>query len=116
MKEVTVEAEGSKDSKPSVHEDGNAMAASPDMHNTAMKILRAREAYKSYEVEQEKPTKIEVLGWYLYEFCSYFVQTVLIPLVFPLIISQLQQLSQDTASDWANNHHGLSCSDKEITL
>ncbi|XP_054792967.1 uncharacterized protein LOC129310350 [Prosopis cineraria] len=123
MKEVTVEAEGSKDtSKRSVPHEGNARgkrgmgSSSPDMHNTALKILRARESYNGYDQEQEKPSKLELLAWYLYEFCSYFVQTVLIPVVFPLIISQLQQLPPNSASDWTKSHPGFSCSDKEITL
>ncbi|KAF7809441.1 putative transmembrane protein [Senna tora] len=97
MKEVvTIEAEGSKDSKKAsvVGGGGEDMGASSDMHNRAIKILSAREAYKSgYDEEElEKPSKMEVLG------------------------CQLQVLPQDPARDWAKNHHGLSCTDKEITL
>lgn len=66
----------------------------------------------------EKPSRFEVWGWYLYEFCSYFVQTVLIPVLFPLIISQLQHLPNnvDPVRDWLNNHQGMTCSEKEINL
>ncbi|KAI9083941.1 hypothetical protein K1719_034199 [Acacia pycnantha] len=94
MKEVTIEAEGSKDTSKRSVGDGNVRgkasmgSSSPDMHNTALKILRARESYNGYDQEQEKPSKIELFG------------------------CQLQQLPQD----WAQNHRGFSCSDKEITL
>lgn len=80
---------------------------------------RSREEYGAYQVVQDKPARLEVIGSYLYEFCSYFIQTLLIPVVFPLIISQLQHLSSDTApafASWRSNHPQLTCSDKEIGL
>ncbi|RDY03261.1 hypothetical protein CR513_13180, partial [Mucuna pruriens] len=72
----------------------------------------------SYDYEEigDEPSKIEVWGWYLYELCSYFVQTVLIPVVFPLLISQLQHLPMDPVQDWFKNHQGVPCADKEINL
>lgn len=123
MKEVTVEAEGGQGGAQGggAPEGGKgSMARRPDLHNSAMKILRAREAYNNnnsgYEEVGEKPSRFEVFGWYLYEFCFYFVQTVLIPIVFPLIISQLQQLPTDSVQDWAKNHQGMHCSQKEMHL
>lgn len=122
MKEVTVEAEGGGGqgggAPPTEGGKGTANnnTTRPDLHNRAMKILRAREAYNGYEEVGEKPSRFEVMGWYLYEFCSYFVQTVLIPVVFPLIISQLQNLPTDSLQQWSKNHPGTHCSQKEIHL
>ncbi|PQQ18621.1 hypothetical protein Pyn_03656 [Prunus yedoensis var. nudiflora] len=65
------------------------IGTTPDVHGVAMKIQRASDAYMAYAEVEEKPNKVEVLSWYFYEFCSYFILTVLIPIVFPLIISQV---------------------------
>ena len=119
MKEVTVEAESGQGSVPNTHEKkGKGISsAAADVKNTAMKILGAREAYRdAYEEMQDKPSRFEVFGWYFYEFCTYFIQTVLIPVVFPLIISQLQHLSTDPLQEWLKTHPGSVCKDKEITL
>ncbi|KAG6383087.1 hypothetical protein SASPL_157172 [Salvia splendens] len=70
----------------SSHQKEAAMATTtPDSHNVA-----AQDMYKAGGGAgvEEKPSKPEVLGWYMYGLCSYFVHTVLIPIVFPLIISQ----------------------------
>ncbi|KAJ1431116.1 MFS transporter superfamily [Sesbania bispinosa] len=115
MKEVTVEAEGGQGGAPLGAPEGGK-GGGQDLHNRAMKILRAREAYNGYEEVGEKPSRFEVMGWYLYEFCFYFVQTVLIPVVFPLIISQLQHLPSDSLQNWTKNHPGKHCSQKEIHL
>ncbi|OIW10708.1 hypothetical protein TanjilG_16080 [Lupinus angustifolius] len=117
MKEVmSVEAEGGQAPLP-LPVQGGGGTTRPDLQHRAMKILRAREAYNGYDEEVgEKPPRFEVWGWYLYEFCSYFVLTVLIPIVFPLIISQLQQLPPDSLQDWNKNHQGLICSQKETHL
>ncbi|XP_015963213.1 uncharacterized protein LOC107487133 [Arachis duranensis] len=131
MKEVTVEAEG--------HHGGAAQggggrsgsttsgSSRPDLQNSAMKILRARDGYNnsnntnnnngsSYEEVGEKPSRFEVFGWYLYEFCFYFVQTVVVPILFPLIISQLQHLPTNSLQQWNKNHQDLHCSQKELHL
>ncbi|KAK7263551.1 hypothetical protein RJT34_31143 [Clitoria ternatea] len=81
-----------------------------------MQAGRSRDTKNSYEETGEEPSRFDVWGWYLYEFCSYFVQTVLIPLVFPLIISQLQHLPFDPIQDWNNNHPAMSCAGKQILL
>ncbi|KAL3818307.1 hypothetical protein ACJIZ3_004212 [Penstemon smallii] len=79
-----------------------------DVHNVVMKIQRAPEIYKEYE---EKPTKGEVLLWYLYELCSYFVHTLLIPIVFPLIISQTVPKPTEL-----RNYRGSKCNQTEMQL
>ncbi|RHN41746.1 hypothetical protein MtrunA17_Chr8g0369331 [Medicago truncatula] len=87
------------------------------LHSKSKKVVKSRDNSNEFEGSiGEKPSRYEVWGWYLYEFCSYFVQTVVIPVLFPLIISQLQILPTDPVPDWQNSHHGMICSDKEIHL
>ncbi|KAI4364982.1 hypothetical protein MLD38_021011 [Melastoma candidum] len=38
---------------------------------------------------EDKPSKVEVWGWKLYGWCTYLIEMTLIPVVFPLIISQV---------------------------
>ncbi|MED6206231.1 hypothetical protein PIB30_024823 [Stylosanthes scabra] len=75
--------------------------------------------YNEEIVVGEKPSRFEVWGWCVYELCSYMVQSVVIPVVFPLIISQLQQLSTDDETlrhQWISDHHGMPCPQKQILL
>lgn len=45
-----------------------------------------REDNRTYlKVEQKKPTTAGIWFWYLYELCSYFVHTFLVPIVFSLL-------------------------------
>ncbi|KAL5082016.1 hypothetical protein RYX36_010437 [Vicia faba] len=125
MKELTLEPEPihghghahAQTIAPSEIGKGNSTTR-PDLHNRAVKILRAREAYNGgYNDEVgEKPSRFEVFGWYLYEFCFYFVQTVLVPIVFPLIISQLQKQPTVSLQEWNKIHPGTHCSQKEFHL
>lgn len=123
MKELTVEPEPihghghGQGVAPSEIGKGNSTTR-PDLHNRAVKILRARETYNGgYNDEVgEKPSRFEVFGWYLYEFCFYFVQTVLVPVVFPLIISQLQKQPTVSLQEWNKTHPGTHCSQKEFHL
>lgn len=108
MKEVSAEAESGGSSAPE---------NTPENGRGVVKSVGGGEGYNGYQVmQQNKPSRLEVMGWYLYEFCSYFVITVLIPVVFPLIISQLQQLPSDPLHDWVSGHPTLTCADNEIRL
>lgn len=40
------------------------------------------------EEMEDPPTRPEVMGWYVYGLCTYFVVTFLIPVLFPLIVAQ----------------------------
>jgi len=101
---------------------GQASVLAPQSGNNietrSMRSSKRGEGYSfaNEEVIGEEASKFEVWGWYLYEFCSYFVQTVLIPVVFPLIISQLQHLPRDPVQEWFKNHQGVACAEKEINL
>jgi len=83
---------------------------------TETRSMRSSKSYANEQVTGEEASRFEVWGWYLYEFCSYFIQTVLIPVLFPLIISQLQHLPRDPVKEWFKNHQGLVCAQKEINL
>lgn len=91
------------------------IGTTPDVHGAAMKIQRARDVYKAYAGVEEKPNKVEVLSWYFYELCSYFILTVLIPIVFPLIISQVANGSLASVEGGFSDK-GFVCKQKEIKL
>lgn len=88
----------------------------PDVYSVGVKIERAREIYKAYAGVEEKPTKSEVLGWYFYGLCSYFVHTVLIPIVFPLIISQTAFDPPEPPQGWSKSYMGLECKPNQTRL
>ncbi|KAG4940960.1 hypothetical protein JHK87_044831 [Glycine soja] len=114
MKEVSAEGGGGlgqASSSVPAPQNGNSMQPS------SMKISKSGEVYSyDYEETGDEPSRFEVWGWYLYEFCSYFVQTVLIPVVLPLMISQLQNLPMDPVRVWFKSHQGRACAAKEINL
>lgn len=88
----------------------------PDVHGESKKIQRAVEDYTAYGGIQDKPTKGEVMLWYLYGLCSYFVHTVLIPIVFPLIISQTVSPPPPPRQGWLMSYKGLKCKQSEMLL
>ncbi|KAH0974609.1 hypothetical protein GBA52_016508 [Prunus armeniaca] len=91
------------------------IGTTPDVHGAGMKIQRARDVYKAYAGVEEKPNKVEVLSWYFYELCSYFILTVLIPIVFPLIISQVAN-GPLASVEGGFSDKGFVCKQKEIRL
>lgn len=95
-------------------EEDIASYSTPDVHSASMKIQRAREAYKEYAGHEEKPQKVEVLSWYFYELCSHFILTVLVPIVFPLILTQIVKLPESW--DDLSTKSGATCTHKEINL
>lgn len=97
-----------------VEEEDIASYSTHDVHGASVKIQRAREAYKAYARVEEKPKKVEVLSWYFYELCSHFVLTVLVPIVFPLILSQIIKLPESW--DALSAKSGATCTHKEINL
>ncbi|XP_042033829.1 uncharacterized protein LOC121780323 [Salvia splendens] len=92
-----------------------AMATTtPDSHNVA-----AQDMYKAGGGGgglEEKPSKAEVLGWYMYGLCSYFVHTVLIPIVFPLIISQTVSDPPPPPQGWERSYQNVTCKHTEMLL
>ncbi|KAI3418533.1 uncharacterized protein J3R85_013740 [Psidium guajava] len=94
----------------------NDIEATPDVHGTGMKIERAKEAYAEHLSIEEKPSKAEVYSWYLYELCSYFIQTALVPIVFPLVISQIFKRVPPPAQGLGRSFGGLACKEQEMML
>ena len=97
-----------------VREDEEDMAT-PDVKDAGMKIEMAREVYKAYGDFEEAPTKLEIFTWYLYSMCSYFIQAVLIPIVFPLFISEIRSHG-NIPNESFKNSRGLTCYLSEMDL
>ncbi|KAK6947339.1 hypothetical protein RJ641_000812 [Dillenia turbinata] len=89
--------------------------ATPDTQNAAMKIQRAKDVYDAYLGFEEEPKKAEVLSWYLYELSSYFIHTVFLPILFPLMISQIKWHEPEMGRSY-NNRSGLLCRAREVQL
>ncbi|KAK4752282.1 hypothetical protein SAY87_021080 [Trapa incisa] len=95
---------------------GKVIAASADVHRSGQQMERARDVYRDCAAVEEKPSKAEVFGWHLYGFCTYFIQTTLIPVLFPLIISQTISDVPEPPQGWNRSFKGLPCSQKEMRL
>ncbi|KAK8516447.1 hypothetical protein V6N13_097734 [Hibiscus sabdariffa] len=54
----------------------------------------------STETSRPCPTTGEIWGWYVYELCSYFVHTALVPMVFSLIIGKIVNLPSEPPRGW----------------
>ncbi|KAJ3672586.1 hypothetical protein LUZ60_007307 [Juncus effusus] len=67
-------------------------------------------------VPEDPPSPLELAGWYIYSFCSYFVLTVLVPVLFPLIITQIAFPASDLSSSAVLSIKGHSCSQREMAL
>ncbi|XP_022733981.1 uncharacterized protein LOC111287596 [Durio zibethinus] len=87
-----------------------------DVRDISMKMERARETYRTYSRLERKPTRQELWAWYAYEMCSYFVHTVLIPIVFSLVISQIVKLPSEPLRGWSKSAKGLTCKINEMQL
>ncbi|MBA0656914.1 hypothetical protein Goklo_009237 [Gossypium klotzschianum] len=88
-----------------------------DVGDTSMKPERAnKEAYSTYSRVEHKPTRKEIWAWYAYELCSYFVHTVLIPVVFSLIIGQIVEEPTEPLLGWSESAKGLACKINEMKL
>ncbi|KAI7993796.1 hypothetical protein LOK49_LG11G01974 [Camellia lanceoleosa] len=96
--------------------DEEESMATMDVHGAAVKIQRANEAYQGYAGFYDKPPKAEVLAWFFNELCSYFIHTVLIPVVFPLLISQIVWPIKYPLPEWGKNSKGFNCLEKDLQL
>ncbi|KAJ4829436.1 hypothetical protein Tsubulata_006631 [Turnera subulata] len=63
-----------------------------------------------------RPSNREVWLWYLYDLCSYFIHTTLVPVLFPLIISQILKLPADSSTNKLINSKGILCGGKQMNL
>ncbi|XP_071918326.1 uncharacterized protein [Coffea arabica] len=111
--ESEVQATPARRPRPVDDEEDRSMH---DINNVAMKIQRAREAYEEYAGNQEKPSRGEVFGWYFYGLCSYFIHTVLVPILFPLIIGQTVPKPPEPQQGWLRSYKGIVCTERKMQL
>ncbi|CAN0910182.1 hypothetical protein LINGRAHAP2_LOCUS26150 [Linum grandiflorum] len=125
MAEGTHEIESNGGSISFTSADGNrdhlrtaTTAAPPDVHDTASKLQRAMEDYAGGDdvMVMEKPSSVEVWIWYLYELCSYFLHSALLPIVFPLMISQIHGPPAEPDGGWTVSRRNVTCRSDEIKL
>nr|POE64719.1 hypothetical protein CFP56_06332 [Quercus suber] len=118
--------ESTSTSKPAAKGDDTLDVQSTETKMEMMK-QQSKEAYKEHENlrdddddddddDEEKPGSVEVVGWYMYGFCTYFIHSVLIPIVFPLIIAQTVSLPPQPVQGWGMSPRGLVCREKESKL
>ncbi|KAJ8650554.1 hypothetical protein MRB53_003577 [Persea americana] len=88
----------------------------PDVHNVGEKMRQASDAYKHFAGIEAQPLKMEIILWYIYGLCSYFIHTVLLPIVFPLIISQMVSLPPPPEQGWTQSSKGMYCRGQELQL
>ncbi|GMJ00221.1 hypothetical protein HRI_003691300 [Hibiscus trionum] len=97
---------------PTEHREVIDRSAFDDGSGVSMKMEIAKEAFRTYSRLEHKPPRHETWAWYAYELCTYFVHTVLIPIVFSLIISQIV----DEPTELRQSPRGLTCKAGEMKL
>jgi len=89
---------------------------------TAREIQVVREAYRrettapSYVIPEEPPAMVELVGWYLYGFCSYFITHLLLPVLFPAIVTQVAFPASDFTPESKYTVKGATCSIHEMSM
>ncbi|KAJ1257621.1 hypothetical protein BS78_10G010000 [Paspalum vaginatum] len=89
---------------------------------TAREIQVVREAYRretaapAYVIPEEPPAMVELVGFYLYGFCSYFITHLLLPVLFPAIVTQVAFPNSDFTPDPKYTVKGATCSVHEMSM
>lgn len=109
----TPEKKGEEGSVEAYRESENEM---PHVHNVGEMLRQASDAYKHFAGIEDRPIKLEVILWYIYGLCSYFIHTVLLPIVFPLIISQMVPSPPPPQQGWTRSSKGLYCRGQDLHL
>jgi hypothetical protein len=101
---------------------GNVGAPPQSGEETAREIQVVREAYRretaapAYVIPEEPPAVVELVGWYIYGFCSYFITHLLLPVLFPTIITQVAFPNSDFTPDPKYTLKGVTCSVHEMSM
>jgi hypothetical protein len=101
---------------------GNGGGAPPSGEETAREIQVVREAYRretaapAYVIPEEPPAMVELVGWYIYGFCSYFITHLLLPVLFPVIVTQIAYPNSDFTPDTKYTLKGATCSVHEMSM
>ncbi|KAI4974452.1 uncharacterized protein LOC123410806 [Hordeum vulgare subsp. vulgare] len=93
----------------------------PAPEETTREIQVVREAYRqpaapAYVMPEEPPAMVELVGWYLYGFCSFFITHLLLPVLFPAIVTQVAFPSSDFNPEAKYTVKGASCSVHEMSM
>ncbi|KAF7105902.1 hypothetical protein CFC21_106673 [Triticum aestivum] len=93
----------------------------PAAEETTREIQVVREAYRqpaapAYVMPEEPPAMVELVGWYLYGFCSFFITHLLLPVLFPAIVTQVAFPSSDFTPEAKYTVKGASCSVHEMSM
>ncbi|VAH99364.1 uncharacterized protein LOC119288171 [Triticum dicoccoides] len=100
---------------------GGHGAQPPAAEETTREIQVVREAYRqpaapAYVMPEEPPAMVELVGWYLYGFCSFFITHLLLPVLFPAIVTQVAFPSSDFTPEAKYTVKGASCSVHEMSM
>ena len=101
--------------------NGGNNGAPPSSEENTREIQVVREAYRqpaapAYVMPEEPPAMVELVGWYLYGFCSYFITHLLLPVLFPAIVTQVAFPSSDFTPDAKYVIKGVTCSIHEMSM
>ncbi|KAM0934483.1 putative MFS transporter superfamily [Dioscorea sansibarensis] len=88
----------------------------PDIDGVPEQLERAREAYKEHAKVEDPPTTAELIGWYLYGLSTYFVQMVLVPVLFPLIVAQVASPTAGVPPSLTHTSRNIQCAKQEMLL
>lgn len=101
---------------------GNGGAPPQSGEETAREIQVVREAYcretaaPAYVIPEEPPAVVDLVGWYIYGFCSYFITHLLLLVLFPAIITQVAFPNSDFTPDPKYTLKGVTCSVHEMSM
>lgn len=101
---------------------GNGGVPPQSGEETAREIQVVREAYcrempaPAYVIPEEPLAVVDLVGWYIYGFCSYFIIHLLLPVLFPAIITQVAFPNSDFTPDPKYTLKGVTCSVHEMSM
>lgn len=102
--------------------NGGGGAQPPPAEETTREIQVVREAYRrepaapAYVMPEEPPAMVELVGWYLYGFCSFFITHLLLPVLFPAIVTQVAFPASDFTPEAKYVVKGATCSVHEMSM
>ncbi|KAJ0968048.1 hypothetical protein J5N97_024965 [Dioscorea zingiberensis] len=90
----------------------------PDIHGVPEQLERARKAYKDHANDGGSSYKTQSSsdGKFLYGLCTYFIQTVLVPVLFPLIITQVASPTAGVSPSLTQTSRNIQCAKQEMLL
>jgi hypothetical protein len=102
--------------------NGNGGAPPQSGEEAVREIQVVREAYcretaaPAYVIPEEPPAMVELVGWYIYGFWSYFITHLLLSVLFTAIITQVAFPNSDFTPDPKYTLKGVTCSVHEMSM